>query len=490
MGRQTAGVVLPRGRRAGGDAASFLLRYLDDPRWRGASTPRSVAAASTLERPPAAPARPQSAGARPTGDRRQKLKEAHASLENLMMDYGIDPAIGRPESPEVIRRPQTPKKKAATPRKKKKKAKFVETVDDKQSLAAEVDRLFKGEPMSVPGAVAPPQYGTTRRRWFQEVPPTEWFRHHHLIDPWVRYHTDGFGGPPSEPPPPTPTPKKKKKRKKVKKVPKSPPPEPEYLEYPEYPDYVEPAPAPPPFDALAARRKRRRALATILLQAVARGFLARCRARRLRQRLEAAKRASRRRREKEARRQHIRKLASVAIQAVWRGALARERYRGLRAAARRAAADRREQKLRSVIAATQKRLRLRACALLVARLRGWRDRKRFLASRDAADAARRRRDVENQKRSAAALERMRRTNGAVTIQRVGRGAVARREAARRRAARDRADRLRRGQEAARSRAAARLYKRAWAATLLATRRAVVDRPRVFADVDRPRVSPT
>ena len=70
------------------------------------------------------------------------------------------------------------------------------------TLAGEVERLFKGEPsVSVPSAVAPPQYGATRRRWFQEVPPTEWFRHHHLIDPWVRYHTEGFPTPPPEPEP-------------------------------------------------------------------------------------------------------------------------------------------------------------------------------------------------------------------------------------------------------------------------------------------------
>jgi len=72
----------------------------------------------------------------------------------------------------------------------------------------------------VRSSVAPPQYGATRRRWFQEVPPTEWFRHHHLIDPWVRYHTDApRAAPPPEPEPepePEPRPKKKKKKKKKK----------------------------------------------------------------------------------------------------------------------------------------------------------------------------------------------------------------------------------------------------------------------------------
>ena len=171
--------------------------YIDDPRWRGTQTQRSVVYDDT--RPPSVHQRqrPKTSG----GDRRRQLKEAHASLNNLMSDYGIDSTLGR--SPQVIRRPKT-----ASVAERRKKVPRTEG-----TLGGQVERLFKGEPsISVPSALAPPQYGATRRRWFQEVPPTEWFRHHHLIDPWVRYHTEGFPTPAPEPEP-EPSPKKKKKKK-------------------------------------------------------------------------------------------------------------------------------------------------------------------------------------------------------------------------------------------------------------------------------------
>ena len=267
--------------------------YVDDPRWRGE-------AATPTPRP-----RPRTAGA---GERRRQLREAHASLETLMSDYGLGAAA---RSPEVLRRPRTAsvvdRRRRAAPRADERAA----------TLAGEVERLFKGEPsVSVPSAVAPPQYGATRRRWFQEVPPTEWFRHHHLIDPWVRYHTEGFPTPPPEPEPaPPPRRKKKKKAKKkrapsppppVAKTPKkkkkkvvkkkaTPPPSPVPSPRPATPKPVlrhssaqtppperprAPEAAPPPFDAVAARRardarRRREQKARVVLQAGGRGLLAR-----------------------------------------------------------------------------------------------------------------------------------------------------------------------------------------------------------------------
>ena len=118
-----------------------------------------------------------------------------------MHEYGIDPNLGR--SPEVLRRPvaeaasvrthvssasaSASKRAKARPKSARKEASRSRQVSpgagdaspdrDGATLAHEVERLFKGEPsMSVKSSVAPPQYGATRRRWFQEVPPTEWFR--------------------------------------------------------------------------------------------------------------------------------------------------------------------------------------------------------------------------------------------------------------------------------------------------------------------------
>ena len=116
--------------------------YTDDARWKGTSETAKVTYARGNERPRSAgPGRPRETG------RDQVLQEAHASLENLMAEYGVDPRTGAPDSPEVLRSSAKKKKRPKSARRAPPPAS-----PEAETLAHEVERLFKGEPsMSAPG---------------------------------------------------------------------------------------------------------------------------------------------------------------------------------------------------------------------------------------------------------------------------------------------------------------------------------------------------
>ncbi|KAJ1461367.1 hypothetical protein M885DRAFT_507309 [Pelagophyceae sp. CCMP2097] len=254
-----------------------------------------------------------------------------------------------------------------------------------------------------------PQYGQTRRRWFQDVPPTEWFRHHHLVDPWIRYHASGpvFADAPAS----TATGKAvQKKKKKVKPL---------LDDDVEAASFLSTSLSEHGRTVLAHRRQRSRG--AVKFQAAVRGWLARRRAHRTRRKRAKAK-------AREHAKRWVRATAAQTLQRRWRGGVGREKARRARDAARLDAGRQRDAERRTSRNAIVKRLRHFAALQLQARLcRGPVARAKFaiLRQKDARHRNAARRRAASTEISRQSAERHRRKQSASILQAFLRGFVAR-----------------------------------------------------------------